>query len=141
MASSLSPVDDFAIVRSNVLFRRARLDLAAELEALGALLRSHASQSDGYQRLVDEHTAPDEQPNTLWGRLQSAIRMRGHPEEGEGTQGDDDDDGWLGRALDTERRVKRLLQESRAASDASQRAMEERLMAHIDAAHQRHAKA
>ena len=33
--------------------------------------------------------------------------MRGHPDEEE--RENDVDEGWLGRALDTERRVKRLL--------------------------------
>jgi hypothetical protein len=132
---------DYAIVRSHVLFRRARLDLAAELEAISGLLRSHADRAhDGasYERLVDEHAPPDEHPKSLWGRLQAAIRMRGHPDEEE--RENDVEEGWLGRALDTERRVKRLLHDERFAHDASQRAMEERLMAHIDAVHLRHAK-
>lgn len=149
---------DFAIVRSNVLFRRARLDLAAELEALSGLLRSHSQ--DGahngahnggatYRRLNDEEAPPGTTPpseaaaadGTLWGRLQAAIRMRGHDDEAEGApadEGDEGGEGWLGRALDTERRVKRLLQDSRVATDASQRAMEERLMAHMDGLLQRH---
>ena len=134
---------DFAIVRSHVLFRRARLDLAAELEAISGLFRSPGFSDrdhDGasYQRLVDEHAPPAEHPMSLWGRLQAAIRMRGHPDEEE--RENDVDEGWLGRALDTERRVKRLLLQERFALDASQRAMEERLMAHIDAVHLRHAK-
>ena len=84
---------------------------------------------------MDEHAPPDEHPKSLWGRLQAAIRMRGHPDEEE--RENDVDEGWLGRALDTERRVKRLLHDERFAHDASQRAMEERLMAHIDAVHLR----
>ena len=131
-----------AQIRSRVLFRRARLELAAEFEAIAPLFSWFNA---GTYRVLEEEgarfTTRYGTPAQLLEWLKAQVRMVGadgaaHAADAADANADADADGggggddeWRGRALDSERRVQRLL----AASEA-------RITAYIDQAFAEHGR-
>jgi hypothetical protein len=171
---------DFAVIRSQVLFRRAcvpgdrtralgvnghrtrhcaasashlcarcrssrcrRLELAAELEALKGSLPAVRSLSRGqsfrqmptYLVLTEgdgEGEGAEGRPQAAsgpswWDSFTNLLRIRDGGADA--ALADAPDEDWLGRALDTERRVKRLLEQSEARMAAHMDKVEAKLLA------------
>jgi len=127
---------EYAQIRSRVLFRRARLELAAELEALTPLFSWF--NRGAYRALAEETERPTVISRFVnwahvWEWVKDQLRLSTETDAADGAAGADsaaDEDAlWKGRALDAERRVQRLV----AASEA-------RIVAHIEQALAEHSR-
>ena len=100
---------DYAVIKSRQLFCRTRLELAAELDVMLPNAR-HGRYSPLNDGTPPTTNALSRLGASIMGRIGESIKM--------GRQHDDADeyaaDDWLGRALDMERRTKKLVEDSEA---------------------------
>ena len=134
-----------AMIKSEVLFRRARLELIAEFDTmfsalpvpsfLAAAMRCCGGGDDdgasGYAQLGGGGAVARKRGG-IWTAIARSIRMRRGGEGGEDGEDEDGGEEWKGAALDMERRVALLIAESekrsRAELDARLAASEARII-------------
>jgi len=97
-----------AIIKSKLLFRRARLELVAEFDTMITIWRGsmggvRAGPGGAYAELQQVERAAVETPSSswVWRTLAHAIKMGGGDDEG--------GDEWQGRTLDMEKRIVALI--------------------------------
>ena len=100
---------EYAQIRASKLFLRTRVELAAELVAIGAARsRAPSVAIDTLGRLL----AP----------MKRVLQLTAEPADGEDGDDDggggDDDDEWQGRALEMERRTQAAVSDSRVQLEA-----------------------
>ena len=116
--------DDYAMIRSKQLFLRARIGLAAELVASGSARQTRADGSlieldENYQRLdrILSWMKPYFAPRLFKVGIASQDELL--EDENGDVDDEDDDDEWVGRALDQEKRTQRAVDSSRISIEGN----------------------
>lgn len=110
--------DDYAMIRSKQLFLRARIELAAELVVIGYAksVLDDGIEKDATGRFPKKYEWIDRLLNGLKPCLAPKFYKLGLAADDELDEQDEeegDDDEWVGRALDQEKRTQKAVDNSR----------------------------